>query len=408
MTVPSLELTVNKNALLIQLLLLGGLATIAPPRCFADTARVASAQVAPSVPLQAPLQIALPQIAPTHTALLLAQAAQPDDDRLNDLIRQGRELVDAGKVPEAIAIYQQASALAPDNARVFSAIGFLQAKQRDYQAAVEAYEQAIKLDARNADFYYALGYSKANLNDNAGAAEAYRQATQLKPDYVEAFLGLGIVLSRQEDYAGAIAAYQQVLTRRPNDARIYESIGTAYIQQERYPEALEALQHAIQLSPRQGSAFLNLGVAFLNSGNVPEGMAALQRAAALEPRNGLIFLQLGDIYKAQGNQDDALIQYRRAVSVQPSLKEAYMALGKLYLEQKDVLAIVAFRELVELAPQDPDAHYYLGVALQERDRNDEATTMFQQARDLYTQSNNEEGIKKANDALVELQRINRP
>jgi tetratricopeptide (TPR) repeat protein len=397
MTVSSLELTVNKNALLTQLLLLGGLATIAPPRCFADTARVASAQV------ESP-------IASLQTAPLLAQAtpSNANDDRLNDLIRQGRELVDAGKIPEAIAIYQQAATLAPDNARVFSAIGFLQAQQRDYQAAVAAYEQAIKLDTGNADFYYALGYSKANLNDNAGAAEAYRQATQLKPDYVEAFLGLGIVLSRQEDYAGAIAAYQQVLTRRPNDGRIYESIGTAYIQQERYPEALEALQHAIQLSPRQGSAFLNLGVALLNSGNVPEGMAALQKAATLEPRNGLIYLQLGDIYKAQGNEDDALIQYRRAVSVQPSLKEAYMALGELYLERKDILAIVTFRELVALAPEDADAHYYLGVALRARDRNDDARTMLRQARDLYTQSNNEEGLKKANDALAELQRTNRP
>ena len=85
-----------------------------------------------------------------------------------------------------------------------------------------------------------------------------------------------------------------------------------------------------------------------------------------------------------------------------------MALGELYLERKDVLAIVAFRELVALAPEDANAHYYLGIALSARDRNDEATTMFQQARDLYTQSNNEEGIKKTNDALTELQRINRP
>jgi len=123
-------------------------------------------------------------------------------------------------------------------------------------------------------------------------------------------------------------------------------------------------------------------------------MAALQKAATLEPRNGLIFLQLGDIYKAQGNQDAALIQYRRAVSVQPSLREAHMALGELYLEQKDILAIVAFRELVMLAPEDPDAHYYLGVALRARDRNDEATTLFEQARNLYAQSNNEEGVKK--------------
>jgi tetratricopeptide (TPR) repeat protein len=150
-------------------------------------------------------------------------------------------------------------------------------------------------------------------------------------------------------------------------------------------------------------------VTYLNLGNVPEGMAALQKAATLEPRNGLIFLQLGDIFIAQGNEDQALAQYQRAVGVQPTLKDAYVALGELYLKRQEyVAAIVNYRQLVAIAPEDPDAHYSLGVALQGRDRSEDATASFQRARDLYTQSNNEEGVKKTETALNSLQRNSRP
>ena len=60
--------------------------------------------------------------------------AQPsrklEDDRVTELLTEGRKLVDAGNLPDAIAIYQQAAALDSTNPRIFSGIGVLQAKSR--------------------------------------------------------------------------------------------------------------------------------------------------------------------------------------------------------------------------------------------------------------------------------------
>ncbi|XQQ07966.1 MAG: tetratricopeptide repeat protein [Leptolyngbya sp. IPPAS B-1204] len=95
---------------------------------------------------------------------------------------------------------------------------------------------------------------------------------------------------------------------------------------------------------------------------------------------------------------------RKAVAVQPSLREAHLELGELYLEEQDYLrAIVAYRKLVELDPQDADAHFQLGVALQSRERNREALKSYQQARELYQQQNNQEGVQKAEAAIDEIE-----
>jgi Flp pilus assembly protein TadD len=83
--------------------------------------------------------------------------------------------------------------------------------------------------------------------------------------------------------------------------------------------------------------------------------------------------------------------------------EAPAAIGELMLAQKNYLeAIVAYRHLTELAPQDPQAFYNLAVALKERDRTREAISAVEKARDLYQSQGNKDGVKQAESLLDEL------
>lgn len=89
----------------------------------------------------------------------LAQAN--NKDRLRELLKQGRELVDAKKYQEATQVYKQAAQLDSDNPKIFSGIAYLEASQGNYQQAAAAYQRAIDLAPNNAEFYYALGHSLA-------------------------------------------------------------------------------------------------------------------------------------------------------------------------------------------------------------------------------------------------------
>ena len=111
-------------------------------------------------------------------------------------------------------------------------------------------------------------------------------------------------------------------------------------------------------------------------------------------------MQVGKVLQAQGQNEAALNSLWRAVALQPNLAEAQAAIGEVYINQEDYLrAIVAYRRLLEITPNNPTAYYQLGVALKGRDRPQEAKEAFNRARDLFRQANDAEGLQKAESAL---------
>lgn len=173
---------------------------------------------------------------------------QPTQECVNGMLGEGRALVSRGDFAGALTLYQKAAQVGTSNARVFSAIGFLQVRQNDFSGAVVAYQKAIALDPSNSRFHYALGFSLAHLGDNEGAAKAYRRVIELAPSNVEAYLSLGIVLSRQGDYRRALFAYATALALQPKNPQIYQAIGATYHDLGKYQEANAFFERAGQLS----------------------------------------------------------------------------------------------------------------------------------------------------------------
>ena len=337
------------------------------------------------------------------SAEISVQAKPKSDSNLDALLRQGRELVDLGDYSKAIAIYQQAARLDAENPRIFSGIGYLEARQGNYQAAVEFYQQAIGLEPNNADFQYALGYAMANLQNYPAAATAYRRAAQLDRKNVNARIGLGVVLFQQKDYSGAFKAYQEAIAIDPKSWQAYSSMGLVLIQQGNFTSAVTVLEQAAKLAPKQAGVQLKLGTALLRSGNTSEGVAAFEEASKLEPKNPEVQLEIGEILKGQNDLDGALVAYQRAILVRPNLVAAHAAIGEIQLKKQDSLgAIATFRRVIQLDPDRAEAYYNMGKAFKGRDRKSEATQAFQKALDIYRQQGNSDGVQKAEAALQEL------
>ena len=132
----------------------------------------------------------LPPAAQASQPLVLSQ--QQPNQQLNELLRQGRELVKAGNYPQAIATYQQAANLDRQNPKIFSGIGYLEARQGHFQEAAKAYQQAIALQPRNSEIYELLGSALLE---------------QGRPQ--EAIKALGVALKGRERFKEAIAAVEK-------------------------------------------------------------------------------------------------------------------------------------------------------------------------------------------------------
>jgi Flp pilus assembly protein TadD len=325
------------------------------------------------------------------------------NSQVNELLRQGRQLVKNGDYADAIAVYERAAALDGNNAKIFSGIGFLQTRQGDYNAAAQAYQKALSLDPGNPDFFHALGYSLANSGDYDNAATAYYYAIQIEPKNVQHYLGLGVVLLRQQNYTKAGEVYQWVLALDPNNQQAHEIMGKALIEQNKSGEALDFLQKALQRFPRNTELQLQLASVLLKQGDLSGGTQILKDLERQSAGNFLIQLKIGILLEKQERFDEALPFYRRAVFLQPQSLEAQAGIGRIHLARKDYLgAIIAYQDLAKIAPNNGDVYLNLGRAYAGRGRKREAQEAFKQARELYVLKNNQSGLQEVDTLLKNL------
>ncbi len=357
-----------------------------------------------------------PLVSPRHglkTPAFVSQPADPagsklqtrfgkEDDKLNELLIQGREQVDADDLAGAIATYRQAATLDDSNPLIFSAIGYLESSLGNYTEAIEAYQQAIALDADETRFHYALGYALAQNGQYAAAEAAYQDVVRLDANNLNAYLGLGATQFRQERYDDALAAYERAQTLAPNNLQIDGFLGSTLLQLGRYSESIEIFERVTARTPNNLNAHINLGTALLNVGRDEDAFLAFDRAERLTSDDGQLLFDLGQLLEERGDLERSTRYYRRASNLENSA-DLQLSIGQALLNNDDPLyAILALREAISLSPESPEAHVFLAEALKAQNRRDEAIAELELARTLYENQDKPEKVAELNEMIEAL------
>lgn len=174
---------------------------------------------------------------------------------------------------------------------------------------------------------------------------------------------LGDVLALHQEVASAIAGeIKGTVTRaRPTaaenvDPAVYDLyMRGRYAINRRTPEGfargIELFELAVSKAPNYALAHVGLAFAYGLQGSPSEGLA-----------------------EARARMSRAKIYATRAIELDPSLAEGHTALGGVLFfgERQFAAAESAFRRAIELNPNYPVAHEWLGLLLAERGRRDEA------------------------------------
>lgn len=333
----------------------------------------------------------------TQVVTVTAVWANP---QLDALLEQGNEAVQNQNFSQAVTAYSQATQLDGDNARIFSGLGFAHARLGNYAEAAIAYQRAVQLENNNPQFYFALGFSLANSGDNINASTAYARAVELEPANVEYNLGFATTLFRAEQYQAAYDAYQKVLTLDKENGLALKNSIASLLQLRRNRDAAALLQTAFVKLPTDSELRIHAAVTWFGLGDKPKAIAFLEEARRLSPGDFKVQLRLARIYENQQMLAEAIVAYQRAVAIQPESPEALRGLASAALDFNDfITAILAYRSLSEMTPNDPSVHENLGLALQGRNRRSEAIESLNTAKKLYQLQNNPQGVRKI-DALL--------
>ena len=206
-----------------------------------------------------------------------------------------------------------------------------------------------------------------NAADYPAAETTLNQLLLASPNHVGALQNLGLVYSRTGRLDPAIATYRRALQLSPNHRGLLMNLGVALMKRDSYAEAAAVFAQLFDAYP-DAPAARDVGLlAQLVTGaktdallrSVPEPVAARVRCRVA----------------ADAERFDDAVTLCRAVGDRRELGRALVGLH-------DSAAIGELSAAVHESPNDAQAHYYLGVALMQADRVDEAAQSMERSRAL--------------------------
>jgi tetratricopeptide (TPR) repeat protein len=215
--------------------------------CFqmASLALAADQSTAPDASRLNNIGVALMNQQLTEKALAKFEAAHTaDPSAVVPVVNKGIALLYLQKIPEAEETLKQATAVDPNNARAWYALGLTHLSGGNPKLAIDDLQHVVKIDPKDADAHYFMGSFYLSLNDYAHAKQEYEAALNLNPIHASAHFGLARALQRMGD----VTASREHLKRfqELTENKISSPLSAAYGEQGRYATVQNMLAPPIQ------------------------------------------------------------------------------------------------------------------------------------------------------------------
>ena len=332
-----------------------------------------------------------------------------------EYLEQGETLASEGLVEEALSRFEQALDAAPENPEAIEAVGrallnlgrleeaeasFLDALEIDPEwvaprmglalvalgrdepfKIVHHLERAIEADPGYPESYVELGRYYGYMGEPALAKATFERWTVRHTEDADMLINAGLTLFDAADFAEAYAFFEKAVeaaTEADQRSGALTFRANALDMLGRYDEAVAAYEEVIAETPEWWEAHANLGICHARNGHVERAEAAFRRGLADCPgspeiRDELaahLLAQGGDLQEALKLSEEAVALGRDEIRHLITLGEVKLALGD------DEGTAEAYRAVLALDPESPDAHLELGILHERRGETTEAEEHF--------------------------------
>jgi len=249
------------------------------------------------------------------------------------LLAAARQAHQAGRLGEAIALYQRALAVQPGRPEILHLLGVALAQQGEPEGAIALISQAIAADPGNANYRCDIAPALIQLGRGAEAEPHLREAIRLSPklfharnnlgilllesgcpdealeqfeaalahklDFHEAALGRVRVHIEQNHLDGVEADLRRLLVARPGWPDALHALGKVLYRLDRLKEAEEPLCLALSANPRHGEALGDLGLLLMETERLAEAETLLRLSLEQRPHDPDARVNLGLLLLSQ-------------------------------------------------------------------------------------------------------------
>ncbi|HUE20292.1 MAG TPA: tetratricopeptide repeat protein [Bryobacteraceae bacterium] len=272
-----------------------------------------------------------------YTQMYLTHLDENGNDSPAILIENATAANRAVNIPEFVNIapdgIARIEAPATEFYRLFDVASEL-GQKNEYEAAIAKWNEALALSPDDAKAHSNLGVLLAAVGRTGEAMAHYRKAVESEPDYPDGYTNLGIALARAGKLDDAVPYLEKAAQLSPWDAKAHSNLGAALAERGRTEDAIVECEKALQISPADSEAHANLAIALAKAGRLDEAIAHFEKALAGDPDSAELHFYLGRLLATRGRFDEAIPQLEKAAAagdpaIGGMLAAVYAQVGRL-------------------------------------------------------------------------------
>ena len=259
-------------------------------------------------------------------------------------MEMGKQLKEKGSFKEAIAKYNMALKLTPDNIQALNQLASVYEAQENWEEVVKCCRKIVAFQPTNARAYLRQARALKQQNKLYGAIAAFQEAIEIDKDILKAqdykqlgdlFVQIKSSENQKAQANDAIATYKKAVEMKPDfPPQVHISLADTLQKQERFEEAIVSYQKALEVKPDLGAGvYTKLGKAQLKQGQLDEAIATYRKVIELDPSSVAAYQNLGNALQQKSLFNDAINSYQKAIELNPNAPGLYRLMGDLMTKQ---------------------------------------------------------------------------
>jgi tetratricopeptide (TPR) repeat protein len=296
------------------------------------------------------------------------------------LNEQGAKALASGDLKTALARFEQAGQLEPDNLQVQFNLGLTLARSGRAKEAILSLERAAAEPTIAPEARYLLGTCYFHLADYARTVDAVKDLTDgPRAEHVLYLLEESHRLRGER--AEARDAFRQLNRRFPDSAWTHYLVGNAYENQAQYEQAIAEYKTALERDAAMPNVRFAIGYLYWRQQDMDAAKSWFERELTAQPCHALASFYLGQIARAAQDLKTAARQFGQSIACDATSAESHLRLGMTLTEMGRYQE--ALGELQRAVRLDPDArapHYRLALLYRQLGRAADSEAEFETIR----------------------------